>query len=387
LQELMFRLFIKDYKQTQKPEVRLLYGTVSGITGLVCNALLFAVKLFIGVISGSISITADALNNLSDAGSSVISLIGFKLAGKPADKEHPFGHGRMEYIAGLIISFFMLIVGFELGRSSIEKIISPTEVSYNALTIIILIISMLIKLWMSFFYRGAGKKINSETLIAAAKDSVNDVLTTGAILVSVIVMYVFKVNIDAYMGMAVAVYIIISGVMALKQTTDPLLGQPPSREMIDSIVNTLLSHEEIAGVHDIIVHNYGPGRCIATVHAEVPVDADILKVHDVVDFAEHEVLEKYNILLTVHVDPIETNNEKVLVLRELATQIALSINENITIHDFRIAGEANTNMIFDLVNPSDSKISDSEIKRIFQEKLKNINEKYSAVITVDKDFI
>ena len=383
----MFRLFIKDYKQTQKPEVRLLYGTVSGITGLVCNALLFAVKLFIGVISGSISITADALNNLSDAGSSVISLIGFKLAGKPADKEHPFGHGRMEYIAGLIISFFMLIVGFELGRSSIEKIISPTEVSYNALTIIILIISMLIKLWMSFFYRGAGKKINSETLIAAAKDSVNDVLTTGAILVSVIVMYVFKVNIDAYMGMAVAVYIIISGVMALKQTTDPLLGQPPSREMIDSIVNTLLSHEEIAGVHDIIVHNYGPGRCIATVHAEVPVDADILKVHDVVDFAEHEVLEKYNILLTVHVDPIETNNEKVLVLRELATQIALSINENITIHDFRIAGEANTNMIFDLVNPSDSKISDSEIKRIFQEKLKNINEKYSAVITVDKDFI
>ncbi len=385
--DLIFKLFIKDFEDTGNPRVRFRYGVVSGFVGIFCNVVLFAAKLLIGFLSGSISIMADAFNNLSDAGSSVITLFGFKMAGKPADREHPFGHGRMEYIAGLIIAFLMVIVGVELGKSSVDKIISPAELSFDWVTILILVFSVSVKCWMAFFNKKAGEKINSETLMATAKDSINDVIATFAIIISVLIMLIFKINIDGYIGALVAVYIIFSGISAVKQTIDPLLGQQPDPDMVKEIVDCLMSYDEVVGVHDLIIHNYGPGRCIASVHAEVKASSDILKAHDTIDLAERSISEKLNILITVHMDPVETDNERVMALKEMVTEIARSIHEKITIHDFRIVeGDTHTNLIFDIVNPEDSGFTDGELKNMFEQKLKNISEKYFAVMTIDKDF-
>lgn len=367
---------------------RLKYGSICGILGICCNVFLFAAKLIIGLISGSISIMADAFNNLSDAGSSIVTLAGFRMAAKPADKEHPFGHGRMEYIAGLIVSFLMLLVGFELGKNSVEKILHPVAVTFDWVTIGILLLSIAVKLWLSVFNRRVGKKIQSETLLATAKDSLNDAITTTAILVSVIVMRLTNWNIDGYVGLLVAIYILISGIQTMKETMDPILGQMPEQEMIAGIEALLLSYDEIIGVHDLMIHNYGPGKWIASVHAEVHASSDILQAHDTIDLAERAVAEQYPVLLTIHMDPVETNNERVEALKTLAKEIAQSIHPEITIHDFRIVdGQTHTNLIFDMVNPLDSGFSAIELKNLFQEKLAQISGKYYAVITVDQSYI
>lgn len=367
---------------------RLQYGSMCGIIGICCNVFLFAVKLVIGLLSGSISIMADALNNLSDAGSSIVTLVGFHMASKPADKEHPFGHGRMEYIAGLVVSFLMLLVGFELGKSSIEKIISPSAVSFNFWTLVVLLVSVGVKLWMCFFNRRMGKKIQSETLLATAKDSLNDALTTGAILLSVVVMFVTGWQIDGYIGLLVAIYILISGILSVKQTMDPILGQLPEKEMIEGIEELLLSYDEIIGVHDLMIHNYGPGKWIASVHAEVHASSNILHAHDSIDMAEREVAKRYPVLLTIHMDPVETDNERVEALKTMAKEIASAIHPEITIHDFRIVdGPTHTNLIFDMVNPMESGMSAGELRQAFEQRLANISEKYFAVITVDQSYI
>ena len=367
---------------------RLQYGSMSGIVGICCNIFLFVIKLVIGLLSGSISIMADALNNLSDAGSSIVTFVGFRMASKPADKEHPFGHGRMEYIAGLVVSFLILLVGFELGKSSIEKIISPVAVTFNGWTVGVLVVSIGVKLWMTCFNRRMGKQIGSETLLATAKDSFNDALTTGAILLSVIVMHLTGWQIDGYIGLFVAIYILISGIMSVKQTMNPIIGQLPEKEMIAGIEELLLSYDEIIGVHDLLVHNYGPGKWIASVHAEVHASSDILHAHDSIDMAEREVAKRYPVLLTIHMDPVETDNERVESLKTLAKEIALSIHPEITIHDFRIVdGKTHTNLIFDMVNPVNSGLSSSELRQAFEQRLANISEKYFAVITVDESYM
>lgn len=364
------------------------YGSICGVLGICCNGLLFAAKLIIGLLSGSISIMADAFNNLSDAASSIVTLAGFRMAAKPADREHPFGHGRMEYVAGLIVSFLMLLVGFELGKNSVEKIFHPVAISFGWWSIGILLGSIVVKLWMCFFNRKIGKKIQSETLLATAKDSLNDALTTGAILLSVIVMRLTTWNIDGYVGLLVAVYILISGVMTMKDTLNPILGQLPEKEMIAGMEEVLLSYDEIIGVHDFLIHNYGPGKWIASVHAEVHASSDILQAHDSIDMAEREVAKKYPVLLTIHMDPVETNNERVEALKTLAKEIAQSIHPAITIHDFRIVdGPTHTNLIFDMVNPVESGFSAIELRQAFEQKLADISEKYYAVITVDQSYL
>lgn len=382
------RKWIPDLSNIPDPKVRLKCGMISGWIGIFGNVLLFLAKSGIGLLSGSISILADAFNNLSDAGGAVVTMIGFKMAGKPADKEHPFGHGRMEYIAGLVISFFMIVVGIELGKGSLEKILSPEAVEFNLWTILILVLSICVKLWMGYFNRDLGKKIQSETLLATARDSMNDVLTTGGILLSVGISIVFSLNIDGYAGLLIAGYILYSGMITVKHTIDPLLGQPPDPAMVAGIRERLLQYDEIIGVHDLMIHNYGPGRCIASVHAEVCAASAFSQVHEIVDLAEREVSAQYNVLLTIHMDPIETENERVLLLRDMTERIAAAIHPRITIHDFRIVdGERHTKLIFDMVNPSEAEMEDAQLKHLFCQALWQENPNFHAVITVDKDYI
>ncbi|MBQ8304553.1 MAG: cation transporter [Clostridia bacterium] len=386
--KLLLKLFVKNYKNTDDKAVRERYGVLGGTVGIVCNLLLSVVKIILGVVSNSVSVIADAMNNLSDTASSVITLIGFKAAGKPADEDHPFGHGRIEYMAAFIVSALILLVGFELLKSSVEKIISPVVVQVNYITLIILLLSSLTKLWMYFFNKKLSRAVDSGVLAATAQDSLNDALVTFAILLSVGVMVVFEINIDPYVGLLMSGFILYTGFKAAKETIDPLLGTPPEKELIEELHKTILSFEGFIGIHDLIVHNYGPGRIFASVHIEVPVDIDIVRCHEQVDLCEKVVNEKLGVELVVHMDPIVTNDETVNKTKEQLRVILTGIDQRLSFHDFRMTpkGENRTNLIFDIVVPVSIKLSEEEISEKVTEGMRKIDPTFFFVITFDKDY-
>lgn len=389
--KLLVKLFIKNSEDVNDSAVRLKYGTLGGAVGIVCNLFLCALKITVGLITASISIVADGLNNLSDMGSSVITMIGFKMAGKPADSDHPFGHGRMEYMSAFIVSMLILLVGAELFKSSVSALVSGESApTYSVWAIIILAVSVLVKLWMCLFNRKLGKKIDSEALLATAQDSLNDMVTTSVILLSVGIsmLVTLPFNLDAVMGILVAVFIVYSGLASAKDTLNEILGTPPDKKLIEEIENTILSFKEFKGIHDLIIHNYGPGRQFASVHVEVPQDSDIVKCHEQIDLCEKLVDEKLNISLVIHMDPIDVNNEAVAKAKESIVNAVKEIDGNMSLHDFRMtpAGEKRTNLIFDVVVPSAVKLSHEELNEIISEKAKKINPTYCCVITFDNDF-
>lgn len=384
---LLSRIFIKNNNYSD-PAVRASYGILCGIVGIMLNVLLFAFKLVAGSISGSVAITADAFNNLSDAGSSFVTLIGFKLASQEPDKEHPFGHGRIEYVAGLIVSFIIMLMGFELVKSSFEKILHPENVSLNPLTLVILSLSVAVKLYMAFYNKNIGEKINSSAMKATFHDCLSDSVATFAVLVSIFVMHFFDLKIDGYCGVLVALFIFRAGIFSAMETINPLLGQPPSQEFVKTIHNLVMSHPEILGIHDMIVHDYGPGRVMVSLHAEVDEKADLLKTHDVIDNIEKNLCEKCGCTAVIHMDPIAREDEETNAMRDaMASFIKDTFGENVSIHDFRmVKGETHTNIIFDVVIPYGTKISEQEIREKVRDYLDSFEKRYFAVITVDRSY-
>ena len=384
----LVRLFIKDCDNVTDPAVRERYGILSGAVGIVLNLLLSAGKLFAGLMTGSISITADAFNNLSDAGSSVVTLVGFKLAGQKADDGHPFGHGRMEYLAGLLVSLMILLVGVELGRSSIGKILRPEAVDFSLVSTGILAASILVKLWMGQFNRGLGRKIGSAAMAATAADSLSDAVATAAVLAGTLVNRFAHVNIDGWVGLAVAVFILRSGWGAAKDTINPLLGESPDPELVKQLRELVLSHPQVVGMHDLIIHDYGPGRRLCSFHAEVPQDADILDAHDAIDHIEREIKEKFGIETTVHMDPIATADEKINQLRRQVADLARVVEPEMTIHDFRVVrGPTHTNVIFDAVVPHKCRLTDEEVLQRLRRAVSALDPAYQAVIQIDRAYV
>lgn len=369
--------------------VRLSYGNLAGITGIVCNVLLCAIKFFTGLFTGSISITADAVNNLSDASSGVITLLGFKLAGKPADPEHPYGHARMEYLAGLVVSFVILLIGVQLAGESVQKILHPAAATFGIVPAVMLVFSILVKLWMAGFYRNIGKKIDSTTLLAASADSRNDVISTGAVLLALLISAWTDLDLDGWMGMAVALFILYSGIGLIKDTLDPLLGRAPSEDLTQRVEEKILSYEGILGTHDLMVHDYGPGQCFASVHVEMSAEMNVMRSHDIIDTIERDFHEQDHIHLVIHYDPIETGSEAVGTMRQWVTERVHAVSPLLSIHDFRmVKGELHTNLIFDVAAPSSYESTDAEIKQQIQRSVQeNANgETYYCVITVDRSY-
>lgn len=384
----LIKLLIPNSEEITNQKVRQRYGMVSGLVGIVCNIILFFVKFFAGIITASISISADAFNNLSDAGSSIVTLIGFKMSGKPADTDHPYGHGRIEYLTGLIVSFAIILMGYELFKSSVDKILHPKEIEFNIISIVILGASILVKMWMSTFYRKLGKRINSSAMAATATDSLSDCITTSTVLVALLISTWTGTNIDGYAGVLVACFVLMAGIGTAKGTLQPLLGQPAQKEYVDSIVGMVTAHDEIIGVHDVIVHDYGPGRIFVTLHAEIPYNMDIMQAHEIIDYTEKEVANELNCEISIHMDPVVTDDETVNCLKEMTESILNKIDPVIKMHDFRITqGPHFTNIIFDVEIPYDYKMTDEElIKTIHQEVFKE-KENCNVVINVDKSFI
>lgn len=388
--ELLIRLFVRG-DDVKNKDVRKRYGTLGGVVGICCNILLCILKISIGIITASMSVVADGLNNLSDMGSSVMALIGFKLASKPADSDHPFGHGRFEYLSALVVSAMILLVGGELFISSIKTLISGDAAPKHSIwSVLILLFSVFLKMWLYLFNRKLGKKIDSEVLLATAKDSINDSISTAAILVSVAVTYFVNVsfNLDAVMALAVSLFIIHSGLTTAKETVDSLLGSAPDKELISQIENIILSFKEFVGIHDLIIHNYGPGRQFASVHVEVPQDIDIVSCHEQIDLCEKLLQERTDVCVVIHMDPIDVNNESINEAKKQMAEALKEIDERLTLHDFRMtpAGKTRTNLIFDVVVPSDISFKDDELKRIISQKAERIDQTYCCVITVDNDF-
>ena len=385
---LLERIFKLNDKDPKHPDVRLKYGVVTSGLSIAFNILLFISKLIAGLISNSISIIADALNNLTDASSAIITMVGFKLSNQEADRDHPFGHGRIEYITGVIVSFLIISVGFELIKSSIKKMIHPEEVYVNAVILLILIISIFVKLYMAFYTYRISVKIDSSAMKAAAIDSRNDVIATTIVLITAFISMFFHINLDGYIGVLVGGFIIWSGIQAAKETISPLLGEPPTREFVSSIKETVLAHEEVLGVHDLMVHNYGPGKTILSLHAEVPYDSDILSIHDTIDNIEKELSFKYNCHATIHMDPFQIDDPVTIELRNFAIGTLHAKFPRLSLHDFRtVTGPTHTNIIFDIVVPYDYNHSDDEIRDYMEEQFKEKSENYYTVIEVDKDYL
>lgn len=381
--------FIKDYKNVKNENVRRAYGMLCSIVGILLNIFLFAIKYFAGIISGSIAITADAFNNLSDAGSSVITLIGFKFAGMKPDLEHPFGHGRVEYISGFAVSVMIILMGAELLKSSIDKIFHPESIDTTVVSFIILIVSILVKLYMSLYNSKIGDKIESAGMKATATDSKSDCIATSVVLISMLIAKFTGVNIDAYAGLLVAGFILYAGYDAAKETLSPLLGQIPEKSLVDSIEKIVMSYDEIVGIHDLVVHDYGPGRLMLSLHAEVPGNGDIFVLHDAIDRAEIELNEKLNCEAVIHLDPIDTDNEEVMEMKSKITElIKKEIDEIITIHDFRmVKGNTHTNVIFDAVIPPKYKMTDKEVETKIKDLVKNNFENYFAIVKVEITYV
>ena len=386
--ELLARLFIKNQQHTEDPAVRRGYGVLCGAVGIALNILLFLVKMLAGFLSGSIAITADAVNNLSDAGSSLVTLLGFKIAAQKPDRDHPFGHGRMEYISGLVVSMVILLMGFELIKTSVGKIITPEAVVFHPAVLLILGTSIAVKLYMAAYNRVVGKKIGSAAMIAASTDSLSDCLATAAALLSTLVGHFFSVSIDGWCGAVVACFILFAGISAVKGTIDPLLGQPPTKEFVDEVETLVLAYSEITGIHDLIVHDYGPGRRFISLHAEVSADGDLLALHDVIDTAEREVSEKMGCFTTIHMDPLEQNDALTTQTRERVAVIVKLIDPSITIHDFRmVTGPTHTNVIFDAVVPHNCPLSDREVTDRIACGVRALDGNYFAVVNIDKSFV
>lgn len=379
------RIFIINHKDTTSPKVRQAYGMLCGGMGIFLNLLLFTGKAIAGLLSGSIAITADAFNNLSDAGSSIVTLIGFKLAGQKPDSDHPFGHGRLEYISGLVVAFFILLMAFELFKTSVDKIANPQKPECTPLIVGILIASILIKCYMAVYNRNVGRQIQSVAMSATATDSISDMCSTTVVLISVLLAHFTDLIIDGYCGVAVAIFICIAGVKAALDTINPLLGQAPDPEFVREVTDIVLSHEGIIGIHDLMVHNYGPGRVHLTLHAEVPADGNILEMHDLVDMVEHKLRNQLNCSAVIHMDPICINDPETDTLHTMALEIINEIDPVLTMHDFRIVkGPTHTNLIFDVVAPFNYRLSDGALTEIISYKIKEHNPAYFTVIDIDK---
>lgn len=387
--EFLVKHFVKDYKHTSEMSVRTAYGTLAALTGIFCNVLLFAVKAAAGVMVHSISVIADAFNNLSDAGSSVLSLIGVKMAGRPADEDHPFGHGRLEYITALVVAFLVLQVGFTFFKDSIGKIITPEKLAFQWMPMIILVLSIGVKLWLGAFNRKLGNRIDSKVMLAAAADSMGDVMATGATILSLVFYRITEINIDGFVGVGVALAVMWAGVGIARDTLKPLIGEPVSREVYREITEFVEGYEGIVGSHDLIVHNYGPGNSMASIHAEVPNDVNIETSHEIIDGIERDAREMLGLFLVIHMDPVETKDEEVLMTRKTVERILSRLEPDAGIHDFRmVAGEKHTNLIFDMVVPfSYSREQVQELKDTLERQIRRKNEEYYCVITAEKAFV
>ena len=386
--EFLVKHFVKGYKNTEKDEVRTSYGILASIVGIFCNLLLFGAKLFIGLLVNSVSVMADAFNNLSDAASSIIGFIGVKMAGKPADADHPFGHGRIEYVSGFGVSMVIILMGIELFKTSIEKIFHPEPVETGALAVGILVVSICVKGYMCFYNRTVGKKIQSETMKATAMDSMSDSIATTAVLISMAVAHVTGISIDGWCGCLVACFVLYAGFGAAKDTLNPLLGEPPSREFVNEIRTIVMAHPEILGIHDLVVHDYGPGRRMISLHGEVSGDCDIFEIHDVIDRIEKELKEKLGCEAVIHMDPIVVNNE---AINETKKEVVDMINEHfpgVTIHDFRmIQGPTHTNLIFDAVVPFQYGKTNEEVKQGIEKLISEKWDDYYAVIQAEQSYL
>lgn len=386
LTDALIRRFVKNRGDVENDRVRYAYGRLAGASGLAANILLFAAKLAAGLLSGSLAIVADAFNNLSDAGSSIVTLVGFKLSSAPPDKEHPFGHGRMEYLSALAVAALIMVAGFELAKSAVDKILHPTPTDVTILTIVILAVSILVKLWMALFYRKIGGIIQSETLKAACADSRNDVLCTGVVLVTSLIGWGTGVAIDGYVGTAVALFVIWSGFSIVREAVSPLLGQAPDPELVRNIKDMVLSHEGIVGVHDVMVHNYGPGRCVVSLHAEVPCREDMMRSHDMIDCVEKELMAKFRVLACIHMDPVDTEDERVETLRLMVEAVLKDMDDRLDLHDFRVVfGETHTNLIFDLVVPYGYK-EDQPLGQEIERRVQKLDSRLFVVATVEHSF-
>lgn len=382
--KILLRLFIKNCDDTQNPAVRSSIGKLAGLTGIVCNCLLTVLKLVIGLLVGSMAIIADGVNNLSDAASSLTTLLGFRMAQRPADKQHPYGHARYEYLSGLAVAALILLIGAELVKSSIAKIINPEPIDISAATIALLAASVAVKLWMSGFYKTLGKKINSTALYATSVDSRNDVISTCAVLLGCLVNYLFGLNIDGCVGLAVAIFILYSSVGIAKDTISPLLGQQADDELVDKITELVLSHEKVLGVHDLLVHDYGPGRCYASAHVELSADEDPMACHDIIDDIECDVLEKMNVHFVIHYDPVVQNDAEQNEMRRTVGEIIRELNPAFSIHDFRIVrGSAQSKLVFDLGVPYSMIEKKKEIKERIDAALNERGKKYITIIRFD----
>ena len=382
--KLLLRLFVKNHENSEDMAVRASVGKLAGATGIVCNIILFLGKLIAGLLAGSVAIIADAVNNLSDASSSVVTLLGFRLAQMPADQDHPYGHARYEYLSGLMVAVLILVIGVELVKSSVGKIIHPEAIDFSVITVGILVASVLVKLWMSMFFGTLGRKINSLTLQATSVDSRNDVISTIAVLAGCLVGYFFHVNIDGYVGLLVALFILYSGVNIVRETISPLLGEQADEELVGKIKTLVLSNEAVLNVHDLLIHDYGPGRCFASIHAEVSARLDPMEVHDILDEIECEILDKLNVHLVIHYDPVLPDDDEWAEMSGLMGEIIKEVAPDVSMHCFRMVGGAKQkNLVFDLMVPYDSKKHNWELKREIDQKLLERKKHYGTIIRFD----
>lgn len=385
---ILSRWFIKNYQEYTNPNVRRAYGVLTGAVGIMLNIILFVGKYLAGVFSGSVSIMADAFNNLSDAGSSFITMIGFHFAGKEPDPEHPFGHGRIEYVSGLAVSVLIILMGFELLQTSFAKVLHPEQMEVSLMTILILAVSIAVKVYMSVYNRIYGKKLDSSAMKATATDSLSDCITTTVVLLSMLIYHFLHINLDGWSGLVVAVFILFAGINSVKDTLNPLLGEAPDEEFVKEVEKMVMEHPNVVGVHDMVVHNYGPGRVMISLHAEVPGNMDVYKLHDSIDLIEYEIKQKFQCEAVIHMDPIATDDEQVMSLRKEVVELVRLYDEQLTIHDFRmVAGPTHTNLIFDVVVPQGYQKTDDEISA---EIARRINLKwcnYFAVIKMEKRYI
>ena len=385
--KLLIKLFVRDYENTEDPKVRESYGKFAGVVGIISNLFLCIMKILIGVFSGSIAIIADGINNMADASSSIITLVGFRLASKPEDEDHPYGHARIEYLTGLFVSILIIVLGVQLFKTSLEKIFNPDTLEFSYITIITLVIAIAVKLWQSLFNISIGKKINSLTLIATGADSRNDVIATSAVLVSVLVVKFTGLQIDGYMGCLVALFIIWSGIQLVRDTISPLLGEAPDDDLVKAITETVKKEPGILGIHDLMVHNYGPGKIFASIHVEVDADGDLMKSHDMIDNIERIVKESLRIEFVIHMDPVKTNDPLIHKMKAVISEAFAPLDGVENIHDFRIVpGPTHTNIIFDVVLSMDCRYTEKEIQKIADDTVKAIDDNYFVVITFDRAY-
>lgn len=384
---LLLKMFVKDYEKTEKEEVRERYGMLSGCVGIICNIFLFGVKYYLGTIACSVAIISDAFNNLSDSGSCILTLFGYKMAAKPADKDHPFGHGRMEYVISLLVAVVIMLVGVELFQSSVEKIKNPEPVLFSKFVLIALLVSVLVKLWMAYFNRTLGKKIRSTVMLATAKDSLNDVIATGTTILALVASLFTDFPLDGYIGCVVSVFILYSGFEIIKDTADEFLGKPADKQTVQAIRDILERDEQVKGLHDMVIHSYGPGVTFGSVHAEVDARENIMVIHDAIDRLEKEVYDKLHVVLTVHMDPVEMDNTLVNERKEMVRRILHSINPELSFHDFRMVGGAeHTNLLFDIVLPFDCKMKEKEVLELLNQELEKEDGKYCPVVNIERDY-